>query len=285
LHQTTPSEKEDTQSRDGDTRWNQPNRDYNICHDKEDNTDNAENTTPEVSDDDDLTTILDLPLAKSNRGDIMDDSKVANDITEMDMMGDLIVMREDVTTINMQELRTDMNKEDIFAKAELPTNNSDLYDRKHVTNKVTRREDMGMEVDTKYVTAFEQPEAHKIACKMDINKTCPGINIENINIMSTGTNKPPGTTTRVTEEAHPAREELPANNKMVAKYECEEEPDVQSSIDMPDVQGTPNMPPQEELPDDDGVITMYEYSHSRNVTTCQTEALDVAKVLARGAEK
>ena len=110
MHQTTPSEKEDTQSRDGDTRRNQPNRDYNICCDNEDNTDSAETTT-EVSDDDDLTAILDLPLAKSNRGDIMDDKK---------------------------EPHTDMNKEDLVAKMELLTNDPNLYDRKHMTNKMTR---------------------------------------------------------------------------------------------------------------------------------------------------
>jgi hypothetical protein len=62
LHQTTPSENEDTQSRNGDTRWSQPNQDYNNCHDNEDNADNAETTTPEVSDDDDLAAILQTDL-------------------------------------------------------------------------------------------------------------------------------------------------------------------------------------------------------------------------------
>ena len=55
---------------------------------------------------------------------------------------------------------------------------------------------------------------------------------------------------------------------MVAKYECEKEPAV------------PSMPPQEELPTDDGVLTKYEYSHSRNVMTSLRETLDVAKMLA-----
>ena len=64
-----------------------------------------------MSDDDDTTAMLDLPLAKSNRGDIMDDKK---------------------------ELHTDMNKEDLVAKMELLTNDPNLYDRKHMTNKMTR---------------------------------------------------------------------------------------------------------------------------------------------------
>ena len=54
------------------------------------------------SEEDDLATILDLPPAKSKRGDIMDDnSEVASTMTKIDMMGDLIVMHEDVTTVNV----------------------------------------------------------------------------------------------------------------------------------------------------------------------------------------
>ena len=112
LHRTTPSVKEDTQSRDEDTRWNQSDRNYSIYRD------NAETTTPEESDDDDLSAMVDLPLAKPNRGDIMDDNKVTDDTTEMEM-----------------GLHTDMNKEDLVAKMELLTNDPNLYDRKHMTNK------------------------------------------------------------------------------------------------------------------------------------------------------
>jgi hypothetical protein len=45
------------------------------------------------------------------------------------------------------------------------------------------------------------------------------------------------------------------------------------------MEDAPDMPPQEELPADDGV-TKYDYSHSKNVMTSQTETLDVAKMLA-----
>jgi hypothetical protein len=59
--------------------WNR-SRDHNNSHDKEDN---AEITTPEMSDDEaDLATIQDLPPAKSEGENIMDDdSEVANNMT------------------------------------------------------------------------------------------------------------------------------------------------------------------------------------------------------------
>ena len=78
----------------------------------------------------------------------------------------------------------------------------------------------------------------------------------------------------------PLQTELPADNKVVAKYEYEGEPDVQNSINVPDVQDVPNVPPQEELIADNGGLTKYEYSHSKNVMTSQTETADVAKMLA-----
>jgi hypothetical protein len=85
-------------------------------------------------DEDDLAAILDLPLAKPKRRDIMDDdSKVANTMTKIDMTGDLIVMHENVTTVNIQGLHTGMNEEDIFAKKELMANNTHLYGEEHVT--------------------------------------------------------------------------------------------------------------------------------------------------------
>ena len=37
------------------------------------------------------------------------------------------------------------------------------------------------------------------------------------------------------------------------------------------------MPPQEELPADNGVLTWYKYSYSRSTVTSQTEILDIAK--------
>jgi hypothetical protein len=78
----------------------------------------------------------------------------------------------------------------------------------------------------------------------------------------------------------PLQEELPTDNKVVAKYENEGEPDEQNSINVPDVQDMPDVPPQEVLLADNGVLTKYEYSHSGNVMTNQTETADVAKMLA-----
>jgi hypothetical protein len=257
-------------------RWGQLNRDHDDLHNNEDN---AENTTPEISDDEaDLATILDLPPAKSEGENIMnDDSEAANNMTKIDMTGDLITMYEDVTTVNMQGLHTGVNDEDIFTKKELPANN---------THQVARCDDIHMNVDTMCVTTFK-PEVYEAACKMtnqtglrgtemladntylqalnetyleeDVDKTFPEINIEKITIMRAGTNKPPGTATfgmkglhtREKEEDHFAREEPPANNKVLAKYEYE---------DKPNMQDVPNMPPQEELSTDDGVLTKYEYS-------------------------
>jgi hypothetical protein len=115
LHQTTSSENddnqhdphahEDTQSRHKDARWGQLNRDYNDFHEYGNN---AEITTPKMSDDeDDLAAILDLPLVKSEGEDKMDDgSEMTSAMTKIDMTGDLIVMHEDVTTFNMQGLHT-----------------------------------------------------------------------------------------------------------------------------------------------------------------------------------
>jgi hypothetical protein len=135
---------------------------------------------------------------------------------------------------NSKGLHTDVNEDDIFAKKEMPANNTHLYDGVHVTNQVVRGADLNMDVDTKYMTTFKQPEAYEAACMMDVtiktdlqevkdepdrrgteiladntylqamietcqkedvNKTYPVINIENIRIMRIGTNKPPGTTT------------------------------------------------------------------------------------------
>ena len=78
----------------------------------------------------------------------------------------------------------------------------------------------------------------------------------------------------------PLQEELPTDNKVVAKYEYKGEPDEQNSIDVPDVQDVPDVPPQEELLADNVVLTKYKYSHSGNVMTNQTETKDVAKMHA-----
>jgi hypothetical protein len=68
------------------------------------------------------------------------------------------------------------------------------------------------------------------------------------------------------------QEEPSADNKMVDKHECEEEPEVQHS--------TNTLNEQEELPADNKMMNEYEYSHIRIVMTCLTETLDVAKMLA-----
>jgi hypothetical protein len=267
-------------------------------------------------DEDDIAAILDLPLAKSEGEDIMDDdSKMATAMTKIDMTGDLIVMHENVTTVNMQGLHTGEKEEDIFTKEELPANNSThLYDGKHETYQVARYDDMHMDVDTKYVTTVKldvtietnlkevknvtdrrgtkdkadntyQQAMYEAYQEEDVNKTYPENNIKNISIVRVRTNKPPGTATFGVEELHTreeaedpfAKEEPPADNKVLAKYEYEGKSDVQDSIDVQDVH---NVPAQEELPTDNGVPTKYEFPHSGDVMTSQTETADVAKVFA-----
>jgi hypothetical protein len=139
--------------------WETWNKNHNNFHGNEDT---AEISTPERSDDEaDLAAILDLPPAKSEGENIMDDdSEVANNMTDFDM-----------------------NKEDILAKKELPANNTHLYDRKHMTNQVARSADMHMNVDTKYVTTFTQPEAYEATCEIDVTtKTNLKLNLKLKNV-------------------------------------------------------------------------------------------------------
>jgi hypothetical protein len=178
---------------------------------------------------------------------------------------------------------------------------------------MTGCDDVQKDVDTKNGTTFKRPKAHKATCKLgvknetdrretemladdtylqamnetyqeeEVDKTHPEINIENISIMRVCTNKPSGTATFGVKELHTGEKEEDhfvkveplANNKVLAKYEGK--PDMQDSINVQDV---PNVLPLEELPADDGVLPKYEYSHSRNVMTSQTETLDVTKMLA-----
>ena len=74
-----------------------------------------------------------------------------------------------------------------------------------------------------------------------------------------------GLHTREKEEDHFAKGELPADNKVLTKYEYEGKPDVQDSINVQDV---PNVPPQEEMPTDN------------RAPTSQMVTADIAKVLA-----
>jgi hypothetical protein len=202
----------------------------------------------------------------------MDNNKVPNDTTEMEMVGDTIVMHEDVTTINMQELHTDMNKEDHVAKMELLTKDSNLYDRKHVTNKVTRRERGLNDEDTKQevlskvgdmtlndtITFVEARETGKLATKSlgskmsstVVNQVQEKADKKNCSYcgnkghgkranFETRKAKCPAHGQACTKCQHKdhfaavcesAKEDLPANDKMMAKYEGKEEHDVQSSI-------------------------------------------------------
>jgi hypothetical protein len=234
--------KEDTQSRDGDTRWNQSDRNYSVYRD------NAETTTPEESDDDDLSAMVDLPLAKPNRGDIMDDNKVTDDTTEMEM-----------------GLHTDMNK------IELLTNDSNLYDRKHVTNKVTRYKGGLDDKDTKQevwsevgdmtltdtIASVEARETGKVAITKGSKISSTVVNQvqekADQNSCSYCGNKGHGrranfetrkgkcpahghACTKCQRQDHFAavcesvKEDLPADNGMMTKYEDKEEHDVQNNI-------------------------------------------------------
>ena len=148
----------------------------------------------------------------------------------------------------------------------------------------------------------------------DVDKTYPETNIKDISIVRVSTNMPPETATIGVKGLHtretvenlfvkeeppadnkvlakyeyeeepnvqdgidvqdvhdvPLQKELPAGNKVVAKYEYEGEHDEQNSINVPDVEDVPGLPPQEELLADNGVLTKYKYSHSGNVMTSQT---------------
>jgi hypothetical protein len=256
-----PHAREDTQNTHEDERWDQLHRDYN---DSNDNENNAEINTPEMSDDeDDLASILDLPPAKPKRGDIMDDNyEAASNMTKIDMTGDIIVLHEEVTTVNVQGVHMGVNEADIFDKKEMLAHDTNLYDGKHVTIQVARCDDTHMDEDTKYVNTFNRHDAYKAACKMDVDKTQTETNIENIGIMRADTSMPPGTATLSVKELHTredhfAREEPSADNKTMDKYECEEE-----------------------LPADNEMLNEYEYSHNRIVMTSHTETLDVAKMIA-----
>ena len=141
-------------------------------------------------------------------------------MTKSEMMGDLIVMHEDVTTVNVEEPHT--GEEDISAKKELLADDNQLYDEKHVTIQVARNDDMHMDEDTKYVNTLDRHDAYEAACKMDVDKT----HTENIGIMRADTSMLPGTATLSVkrlhtreDEDHLVREDAPADNKMVDKYE------------------------------------------------------------------
>jgi hypothetical protein len=249
-----PHANEDNKNGHEQARWEQLNRTYSDFHDNENN---ITTPTPTISDnEDDLYALLDLPPLKPEGMDIIDDnSKITHAITEIDTMGDIIVMHKDVVTTHTQGLHTGVNEEGV--------------DKTHLVN-----------------------------------------NIENASSIARGTSKPPGTATidatrlhtrEMKEEENVTKEELPADDKALAKYEYEGKPNVQDNINIRDVHKlppleelpadnnvvdkykfeeepeVPSMPPQEELPADNGVLTWYKYSYSRSTVTSQMEILDVAK--------
>jgi hypothetical protein len=248
-----------------------------------------------VSDDDDITAMLDLPLAKSNRGDIMDDKK---------------------------ELHTDMNKEDLVAKMELLTNDPNLYDRKHMTrcggglnNEDTKQEVLSKVgnmtlIDT--VTLIEARKPGMLATKSLGSKMSSTVvnqvqkKTEQQNCSYCG-NKGHGrranfetrkamcpahgqACTKCRRQDHFAavcesvKEEVPANNKMVAKHDVQNnintygmdvanthpefditeigtnEPRGKTTFDMKRLHA------REEPPDNE-VLPKYEHSHNGNMIT------------------
>ena len=234
-----------------------------------------------------------------------------------------------------------MNKEDHFAKMELLTNDSNLYDRKHVTNKVTRHEgglddkntkqevlseeDNMMLTDT--ITLVEDRETGKVAIQSLGNKISSTVVIQVQekavqNSCSYCGNKGHGKranfeTRKAKCPAHghactkcqrldhfaavceSVKEDLPADNGMVTKYEDKEEHDVQNNIKTTCRMNVDNMYPKFDItttgtnkppgkatsdvegphakeeeghfmrkePPDNGMLNKYEHSHDRDRMT------------------
>jgi hypothetical protein len=102
------------------------------------------------------------------------------------------------------------------------------------------------------VTIKTDPEEaiHETNQEEDVDKTHLEIDIENNSFMRAGTNMPTWTTTLNVkglhtreEEDHFVREEPPADNKVLAKYEYGGKPDVQDSVDVPNVKPFPRESP------------------------------------------
>jgi hypothetical protein len=270
-----PYAHEDTHE---DERWDQMHKDYNDSHDNEGN---GEIDTPEMSDDDDLASTLDLLPAKPKMGGTVDDdNEAANIMTKIEMTGDHIVLHEEATTVNT-------NKMDIFVKKEMLDHDINLHDGKTETIQKARSDEMHMDEGTKYVNTSNRHDAYEATCKMDVDKT----KIRNIGSMSTRLH---------TREDHIARDVPPADNKVLTKYEYGGKPNVKTVPDMlpqeelstynktvdkheyekePEVHYSTTTPDdQEELPADNKRPN--EYSHNKNVMTNLTETLNAEKMLA-----
>jgi hypothetical protein len=180
-----PYAHEDTHE---DEQWDQLHRDYNDSHDNEGN---DEIDTPEMSDEDDLASILYLPTAKPKMGDIVDDDNEAADVmTKIDMTGDHIVLHEETTTVNA-------TKVNIFVKNEMLAHDTNLHDGKNMTIQEAGYDDMHMDEGTKYKNTSNRHDACEAACKMDVDKTHTETNTRNIGIMRAGLH---------TREDHAARD-------------------------------------------------------------------------------
>jgi hypothetical protein len=258
--------------------WDQPHRDQSDSHNDEDS---DETNTPEMSDEDDIASIMNLPPAKPKMGDIMDDDNEAADImTKIDMTGDHIVLHEEAT-INV-------NKVDIFVKKEMLAHDTNQQDVVNEIIQVARSDDRHMDEGNKYVNTSNRHDAYEAAYKMDANKT----HTTNIGIMRPGLH---------TREDHVEGKWPPADNEVLAKFEYGEQPNVHnvpnvlspeelSAYNMkvdkheyekePEVQYNTTTPDdQVELPANNENLNEYEYSHNTIVMTNLTETLDAEKML------
>jgi hypothetical protein len=152
---------------------------------------------------------------------------------------------------------------------------------------------MHMDEGTKNMNTSNRHDAYEAACKTDVDKTHTETNTGNIGIMRAGLH---------TREDNVAREWPPADNKVLAKYEYEEQPNVQNvpnvlsqeelsaddvTVDKhvyvkePEVQYNTTTPDnQKELPADNENLKESKYSHNKIVMTNLTETVNVEKMLA-----
>ena len=244
-------------------RENIPNLrpDLSLCgpHDNENDT---AAPTPTISDDEeDFDALLNLPPMKLEGLDIMDDSKIPHAMTEIDMMGNIIIMHENVVATHTQGLHISVNEDETYkeegADKTHSVHNIESGSRmargtskppRTTTIDVTRLTIREMkEEDT--VTEEELPADDEVLAKYAYEGK-PNVQ-DDIN----------------TRDVYklPPLVELPADSKVVTNYECGEEPEV------------PNMPQEKKLPADNEALPGYKYPHCRGTVTSQTEILDVAK--------
>jgi hypothetical protein len=235
--------------------------DLSLCgpHDNENNT---AIPTPIMSDDEEDFDVLQyLPPVKLEGMDITDDSKMTHAMTEIDMRGNIITMNENVVVTHTQELLTSVNGDETYKEKGVDKTNSvnNIENGKSIARGTSKppgitkidvtRLNIRETMEEDNVTEEELPAEDEVLAKSAYEGK-PNVQ-DNINIRDVHKLAPPV--------------ELPADSKVVTKYECGEELDVSK------------MPHQEELPADNGVLPGYKYSHSRGTVTNRTEILDVAK--------